>query len=761
MRQILSFLLTVVFLWSCRSPEDSATALQDIDVNPATLNLMVGDKQQIIAGPVPSDANPVEQPFTWRTSDSRIATVTAAGNVTAKSVGSAEITVAAKISDHIQKKIPVKVKSVVPLAGILVSPDTVEIIIGESVQITASPDPPEAGAVFEWTSDNTAVATVSSGTATSVPPGLITGVAAGTTFVTVKYEDIATRIPVTVIQIFTLNINNTVYDADTLGYAELAPGVKWLKFSVPEFTNGFGTLGKGLVVNALEVDISVPGNRIEVCPAAKPSLSGTNYNNVERPTRMYARKTAAYAASGRRPVAVVNSDFYLLSSGNATGYAYIDNRPLSMELTNGMLVQTPFTRNLGFVLKDDGRPAHGTVDFSGTVDGGNRTCPLAEVNGFADKGELVLFNNLGNYYPGDSTFAWSPYASTMVSLSYPEGGWRVNERMEFTVTAIEHNVTTAIPVGNPYGGKDFNGEGAILAGNSYGNPNQPLAFETVDRTPNQMTVNDQGSYWELTTTGSDPYAYTTPLTTNVRNAVTASLTFEYQSAISIANCQVFYGRPDIASGVSTPANLTLTGTGIDAAVESKWRTFTLDLKTAIDAYGWGKSGHTLRLDVGSSANNHVLIRNMKVSVTFSSNDSQAFLSNLTLGDKVGVTMDVKLNGTKLTDTRPNVAGYESVILREGTPTNTWNEAHPRTVAGYSQDGSKVWLVVIDGRLDDFSVGVTTGQAAYILKALGAHIAVNMDGGGSSCMVVEGSITNTPSDGSERAVANGIMVVVSE
>jgi hypothetical protein len=434
-----------------------------------------------------------------------------------------------------------------------------------------------------------------------------------------------------------------------------------------------------------------------------------------------------------------------------------------MEISNGMLVQTPWTFTNGFVIRDDGSPAHGAVSFSGEVEAGDRSFPLTEVNGFAGAGELVLFNNLSNSYPTDSAFAWSPYTSTMVSLSYPEGGWRVGDRMEFTVTRIEHGIETAIPAQYPNSkGKDFNGEGAILVGNLPGNPNQSLAFGNSPQL-NSMTVSDRGTYFELQTTGNDPYVFTSSLTSSVSSASAASFSFEYQSASAISDFQIFYGTPGAAAGVSTDANLHLNNTGIDAGNAGKWQTFTLDMKPAINSHNWGKAGHALRLDFGSTSGHHLLVRNMNITATVSGSgaDSYTFLSSLAVGQKIGVKMNVKLNGTNLSDKHPNVVGYESHILQNGNAVNAWNEAHPRTSAGYSQDGKKIYLLVVDGRQANYSAGATTGQVAYIMKALGAHTALNLDGGGSSCMVVDGEIRNKPSDGSERAVANGVMVTVNK
>jgi hypothetical protein len=752
--KLLLAIIPLLLIWSCKDDTQSVNIpLSAIQASPATLRMAAGDKQQVVAEPVPSDADPAEKPFKWESGNTRVATVTSSGLVEAISAGSTEITVRARVSVGIEKKIPVTVSDTdIPLTAIHVSPETVTLNVGEKRQIEATPEPSDATRVsFSWSSDNRNVATVSSS-------GLVEGKSAGTAIITVESDGIEATVPVVVHQPFTITVGSTVYKVDTVECREIAPGVKWFKFGLPEFTNGLGTLGKGLVVNSLEIDLSRAGNKVEVCPASQATPG-----NVERPTAMYARKKSEYDAAGRKPVAVVNGDFYLLSSSNTSGYAYINNRPNGMEISNGMLVQTPWTFTNGFVIRDDGSPTYGTVSFSGEVEASGSRFPLAEVNGFAGAGELVLFNNLSNSYPTDSAFAWSPYTSTMVSLSYPAGGWRVNDRMEFTVTKIEHDIETAIPARYPDSkGKDFNGEGAILTGNRAGDPNQPLTFGSAPQL-NSMTVSDRGAYFELQTTGNDPYVYTSTLTSSVSGAAAVSFSFEYQNATAISDFQIFYGTPGAAVGASTGANLLLAGTGIDAEDAGRWQTFTLDMKPAINTHGWGKAGHALRLDFSATSGRRLLIRNMKITATTSASgpDSYTFLSSLTVGQKIEVTMNVKLNGTNLSDKHPNIVGFENHILQNGNPVNTWNEAHPRTSAGYSQDGKKVYLLVVDGRQADYSVGATTGQIAYIMKALGAHNALNLDGGGSSCMVVEGEVKNKPSDGSERAVANGIMITVNK
>ncbi len=84
---------------------------------------------------------------------------------------------------------------------------------------------------------------------------------------------------------------------------------------------------------------------------------------------------------------------------------------------------------------------------------------------------------------------------------------------------------------------------------------------------------------------------------------------------------------------------------------------------------------------------------------------------------------------------------------------------PRTAAGVTADG-KLLLVAVTGRQAYYSIGVTLEELANLMIELGARDALNLDGGGSSTMVVREYVMNTPSDGTERRVADAILVFTS-
>ena len=89
-----------------------------------------------------------------------------------------------------------------------------------------------------------------------------------------------------------------------------------------------------------------------------------------------------------------------------------------------------------------------------------------------------------------------------------------------------------------------------------------------------------------------------------------------------------------------------------------------------------------------------------------------------------------------------------ILMIDGVPVNRMDveqipEAfvttrHPRTGIGISQDLKKLWLVVVDGRQPGLSVGMTLPEFTSVFQALGAWHAYNLDGGGSSTMVIRRS-----------------------
>jgi len=81
--------------------------------------------------------------------------------------------------------------------------------------------------------------------------------------------------------------------------------------------------------------------------------------------------------------------------------------------------------------------------------------------------------------------------------------------------------------------------------------------------------------------------------------------------------------------------------------------------------------------------------------------------------------------------------------------------HPRSAVALTYSG-ELLFVVVDGR-SKRSAGMLLTELANYLKKLGACYAINLDGGGSSSMLVGNKIVNRPSDGHERPISNGILI----
>ena len=85
-----------------------------------------------------------------------------------------------------------------------------------------------------------------------------------------------------------------------------------------------------------------------------------------------------------------------------------------------------------------------------------------------------------------------------------------------------------------------------------------------------------------------------------------------------------------------------------------------------------------------------------------------------------------------------------------------HDKHPRTAMGYTAE-NKLIILVVEGRNAGVAEGATLGQLAKMLKDIGCVEALNLDGGGSSCLLVNGKETIRPSDKKQRAVPAVFMI----
>ena len=84
------------------------------------------------------------------------------------------------------------------------------------------------------------------------------------------------------------------------------------------------------------------------------------------------------------------------------------------------------------------------------------------------------------------------------------------------------------------------------------------------------------------------------------------------------------------------------------------------------------------------------------------------------------------------------------------------ERHPRSGIGVS--GNQIYLVEVDGRQPNLSVGMTLAELGDYMQKLGCELVLSLDGGASATLWFDGKVRNSPCDGDLRPIANGLVVL---
>jgi len=143
-----------------------------------------------------------------------------------------------------------------------------------------------------------------------------------------------------------------------------------------------------------------------------------------------------------------------------------------------------------------------------------------------------------------------------------------------------------------------------------------------------------------------------------------------------------------------------------------------------------------------------------------------FTANLSVSDTLAVVLDLVPRIPALA----HVLGGGGRLLLDGKAMVMENleydklhsdfitRRHPRTFVGFNRDSTLLYLCTVDGRQAS-SLGMNFEEMAEFCRSVGMWNAVNLDGGGSTTMVVLGKIVNSPSDKTgERPVANTLQVI---
>ena len=146
------------------------------------------------------------------------------------------------------------------------------------------------------------------------------------------------------------------------------------------------------------------------------------------------------------------------------------------------------------------------------------------------------------------------------------------------------------------------------------------------------------------------------------------------------------------------------------------------------------------------------------------------LKNLRVGTKVSIRtqlVPIEKENIFKWQMAEDIVGGGPQLIRDGKVEITFEREkmkedfsttrHPRTAIAKLKDG-RLLLVTVDGRQPGYSVGMSLNELAQLLLEFGAVEAINLDGGGSTTMVVEDKIVNKPSDQTgERPVSDALLV----
>jgi exopolysaccharide biosynthesis protein len=119
----------------------------------------------------------------------------------------------------------------------------------------------------------------------------------------------------------------------------------------------------------------------------------------------------------------------------------------------------------------------------------------------------------------------------------------------------------------------------------------------------------------------------------------------------------------------------------------------------------------------------------------------------------------------LSDIRQAISGFGFVLQQDHIPLEDSKDLAPRTGYGLSADRQYLYLLVIDGRQENYSMGSSVYEVGQLLQFFGASDGVNMDGGGSTTLLIRqnGEIKklNHHKNDAERTVAASMGIIIDK
>lgn len=181
-----------------------------------------------------------------------------------------------------------------------------------------------------------------------------------------------------------------------------------------------------------------------------------------------------------------------------------------------------------------------------------------------------------------------------------------------------------------------------------------------------------------------------------------------------------------------------------------------------------RRGRVVRLEDGKASS---LIPSDGYVISASGAARDWLLKNLRIGSRVRLSMNLipaESDSANLWTQASSIVGGGPQLIKSGRIDITAQaekigekfvtDRHPRTAIARLKSG-KILFVTVDGRQPGTSVGMSLAELAELLLEFGATEAINLDGGGSTTMVIGGKVVNTPSDQTgERPVSDSFLIV---
>jgi hypothetical protein len=189
---------------------------------------------------------------------------------------------------------------------------------------------------------------------------------------------------------------------------------------------------------------------------------------------------------------------------------------------------------------------------------------------------------------------------------------------------------------------------------------------------------------------------------------------------------------------------------------------------------WQLAGSPLRVTARRPNAGRTRIPENGIVLSFGGTVLPTGLERLDVGQEVSIATHFRtLLGTRAEQwvQAQDIVSGAGLLVHHGKPLNDWSaeqlragfdtERHPRTMIGTTR-GPAIWLVTVDGRNPSVSLGMTFAELTSLALKLNLVHALNLDGGGSTTMVVKGKIVNHPSDATgARRVSDALIVVGRE